>query len=288
MERKKRQRSTLFLCARWFRRKRLVVKVVCIILLAISLFPIYWIMQTSVKPETLIISHVPQFVFDPVSKHYKYLFTSRQNFPRFLGNSLIIAFSTGICTVVFGSLAAYGFARYKFKGSSPILFWMLTLRMVPPVAFSVPIYMIMQSLNLIDTHLAVTWTHLIYTLPLGIWVMINFFSNLPVELEQAAMVDGCSVLGSLWRITLPLSFPGLVAVFILSFIASLNEFLFALILTFVRAKTMPIALVTFVSTHMVNWGGMAAGCVITILPAILVCIIAQKYLLTGLTAGAIK
>ena len=203
-------------------------------------------------------------------------------------NSLIVAsVNTAICLIV-GSMAAFSLARYKFKGSRNIAFWILSIRMMPPVAAIIPIYILMKKLQLLDTPWCLIITYFTMNLPFVVWMMKGFFEEIPREIEESALIDGCSDFGIFIRIALPLAAPGLAATAILVFIFSWNEFIFALILTGTKAVTLPVGIIGFMKETGINWGYMTAGGVLALIPAIIFVILVQKHLVKGLTMGALK
>jgi len=199
----------------------------------------------------------------------------------------VVAGST-IIAVSLGSLAAYSFSRFKMWADKHILFDILTFRMAPLIVFIIPFYMIWTNLGMYDTHIGLIRAHAAFNMPLVVWLMLSFFDGLPRDLEEAAMVDGCSRLATLFRIVLPLVAPGLAASAVICIIFSWNEFFFAMVLTSVYAKTLPAAITGFVTTRGTLWGEMAAVATVIILPVLAFAIIVQKYLVRGLTFGAIK
>ena len=203
----------------------------------------------------------------------------------FTWNSLVIAtLSTGL-GLVLGLPAAYSIARFKQNGLALAI---LIARLTPYITYLVPWYLAFRALGLIDTYLALTLTHLIVGMPLIIWIMISFFEDVPRELEEAAYVDGASRLGTFWRIILPLSTPGIVAASILAFIFSWNQFLFSLALSGPRTKPVPVAVFNFISYGQIDFGGLGAAAVLITLPVILLTLVIQRYIVTGLTMGAVK
>jgi len=241
----------------------------------------------SFKTRVDIFTIPPSISFNPTLDNYFAAFVEK-NFTKYLMNSLVVVAGSTIIAVSLGSLAAYSFSRFKMWADKHILFDILTFRMAPLIVFIIPFYMIWTNLGIYDTHVGIIIAHAAFNMPLVVWLMLSFFDGLPRDLEEAAMVDGCSRLVTFFRIVLPLVAPGLAASAVICIIFSWNEFFFAMVLTSVYAKTLPAAITGFVTTRGTLWGEMAAVATIIILPVLIFAIIVQKYLVRGLTFGAIK
>lgn len=251
------------------------------------LFPVIWMFVTSMKTQVQTFRIPPVWIFKPVYQNYSDLFFA-STIQKYLINGLIIAStSTAICLVL-GSFAAFTLIRFHIRGREDIAFWMLSTRMFPPIASAIPLYLLLRQLGLLDTHLGLIIVYLSLNLGFATWMMRGFFKELPVELEESAMIDGCSRYGAFFRVVLPLSAPGLAATAILCFIFAWNEFLFALLFTGRNAKTMPVVLAGFITQTGIRWGALTAAGVLTALPTIILACLAQKYIVRGLTLGAIK
>ncbi len=267
---------------------RILRYVAIAVAVAIALFPIYWAAITSLKTKVQALSVPPVWIFRPVVDSYSYITFAKIAFPRYLMNSIIISLGTTAIAIIVGSMAGYALARYKFRGSDGIAFWMLSTRMLPAPAVIIPIYILMRGFGLLDTHLAVILTHGILTIPFAVWVMRAFFEEIPVEIEEAAFVDGCSRWETFRRIILPLSMPGLVVTSLFCIMFSWSEFLFALILTATRAKTATVACTEFRGWMETAWGPACAAAVMTMIPILVIAMSVRKHLVRGLTLGAIK
>lgn len=262
--------------------------IVLAFVIALAIFPIYWAITTSFKSKTDALASPPVWIFKPILESYKYITYARIAFPRYLFNSLIISIGTAVIAISLGSLSAYALARYDFKGKENIAFWMLSTRMMPPPAMLIPIYIFMRTLKLVDTHLALILIDTIITLPFTVWVMRGFFEDIPIEIEEASLVDGCSRMGTFFRVVLPLSAPGLIVTALFCVMFSWNEFLFALVLTSTRAKTATVACTEFRGWMETAWGPACAAATITIIPILIITLFLQKHLIRGLTFGAVK
>ncbi len=205
-----------------------------------------------------------------------------------LGNSAIISLTTMFICLILGVLAAYSLARLRFKGSNTMVLVMMATQLVPPIVLVVPLYVIMRKVDLLDKHLGLIIVDISIVLPLVIWLMRGYFASIPSELEDAARIDGCTHLGALFRIILPLSGPGLVSVMIFAFIAAWNEYLYAFIFTNVHAKTIPVLIGEFSTKLGLEYLRIAAAGVLASLPPILLALVFQRFIVRGLTSGAIK
>jgi len=268
------------------------MKLICIYLLLslvsfVAIFPYLWMIMTSFKSRVDAFSIPPVWLFKPVINHYIVAFIEK-NFTKNLINSLIISLSTVGISLAIGVPSAYAFARYKLSGDKNIFFYILTTRMSPPVAFAVPLYILMAEFNLIGTHLAVIIAHITFNLALVVWIMRGFFEAIPIETEEAALVDGCSKMQVFRLISLPLARGGLAATAILCFIFSWNEFLFALVLSGEASTPLTVAIPGLVTTRGTFWGQIAAVATVITLPVIVFSFIVQRHLIRGLTFGAIK
>jgi multiple sugar transport system permease protein len=259
--------------------------------LLITLFPIYWIAANSFKYDIDIFSVPPQWVpANPTLKHYDAAFVQRP-FLTYALNSLIVAVSTTIVSVVFGTLAGYALARFQYPGKwrYQISFWILSTRMMPPIVTIIPLYIAFNYLGMLNTKPAVIVAYTAFNLPFATWMMKSYFQDLPVELEEAAMVDGDTRWGAFLRIALPLARPGLAATSIFCLIISWNEFLLALVLTLTdRSQTLPIGIAGRVTQYTTYWGEISAAGFTACIPIMLFAFIVQKHLVRGLSFGAVK
>jgi multiple sugar transport system permease protein len=205
-----------------------------------------------------------------------------------LGNSAIISLTTMFICLILGVFAAYAIARLRFKGSNTMVLVMMATQLVPPIVLVVPLYVIMRKMDLLDKQIGLIIVDISIVLPLVIWLMRGYFASIPSELEDAARIDGCTHLGALFRVILPLSGPGLVSVMIFAFIAAWNEYLYAFIFTNVTAKTLPVLIGEFSTKLGLEYLRIAAAGVLASLPPVLLALVFQRFIIRGLTAGAIK
>ncbi|MBW6495981.1 MAG: carbohydrate ABC transporter permease [Burkholderiaceae bacterium] len=248
------------------------------------LFVFIWMIMTGLKTGVQNISYPPEFIFTPTLENFKAVF-DQYNFLQYLMNSLIIAtLATGV-SLVLGLPAAYSIAKYR-QGKIGLL--VLVARMTPFVSYLLPWYIIFRYLRLIDSYTALTITHLIITMPMVIWLMVSFFENMPHELEDAAMIDGCSRWQSFRLIVLPLMRNGIATSAIMAFIFSWNQFLFSLILSGPKTKTVPVAVYNFISYGKIDWAGIGAAATLIVLPVSIFAFFVRKSIVQGLTMGALK
>lgn len=250
-------------------------------------FPILWVAYSSFKPPELIIARSLTVLFEPTLDHYRAILQT-QNFARFTLNSLVVAtVSTAIC-VVLGFLAAYGMARFRAGGSGFAL-WVLMTRMAPPAAVLIPFYLMFRILGLIHTLTALVVVDVALNLSFAIWILRTFIDEIPVDLEESAMVDGTSRLGVLPTIVFPLALPGIITTAIFCFVFAWNEYLFALVLAASpRVKTLPVAAGDFVTAYAIEWGPVFASGTLILIPVMILTLFLQRYIVRGLTLGAFR
>jgi multiple sugar transport system permease protein len=272
----------------WRRRLRSASWIVPLcLLLVIALLPYFWILLTSFKPKDAIFVSPPSLFFEPVLDSYRSVFVNK-GFGRYLLNSVIVGLSSTLVAVTIGVLAAYAIARHKVPGSNHLMFFILSTRLGPPVAFALPMYLIFYRLGMLDLGVAVVLAHASFNLVLVVWMMRSFFEDIPREVEEAAYLDGCSHFGVFFRISLRMAWPGVVTVAIFVLLFSWNELLFSLILSAGQWRTMTVMIPTLVVQTSTLWGEVAAACVIQSIPVILFTFMGQKHLVRGLTFGAVK
>ena len=267
--------------------KKIIFIVITVVVFAFILFPPIMLFLTSIKTDVDALSFPPKWIFTPTSNNYTDIFHT-SHFLRYLQNSVIVAAMNTAASIGLGSLAAYSLARFKFRGSDNLAFWILSIRMMPPVAAIIPLYIIMKNLHLLDTPWCLVIVYLTFNLPFVVWMMKGFFEDVPREIEEGALIDGCSDFEVFRKVALPLAAPGLAATAILVFIFSWNEFLFALILTGTKAVTLPVGIIGYMKETGINWGYMTAGGTLALIPVIVFTILVQKHLVKGLTLGAIR
>lgn len=256
------------------------------VLLAIAIAPFVWNVLTSFKDKGEYFTYPPVFLPSSFDLEH-YIQGLRLGGAKGIKDSFIIASLTTILAIVFGSLAAYSLSRFRIGGEN-FAFWILSVRMMPPIASVLPLFLFFRFLRWLDTYQALILTYSLVNLPFAVWMMKGFFDELPVELEEAALIDGCGRLGAFLRVALPLVAPGLVATALFCFMFSWNEFLFALILG--RSKVVPVTvnIAGLIGGHEILWAEIAAVSIVASVPIIVMAILLQRYLVRGLTLGAVK
>lgn len=254
-----------------------------------TLGPIYWMVATSFKSGRHLFTWPPTYIpWPPTLENYNEAFVQRPLLD-YARNSLIVAAVSTPISVTLASLAAFGFSRYRFRGRKTLLFLILAARMLPGLIVALPLFLIFRDLLLVDTLTGLIIAYTVFNLPFNIWLLQAFFAEVPKELEDAAVVDGCSPLRFFFGILVPLAAPGLVASAILCLLLAWNEFGFALILTYtLDSQTLPIAIAGLSSDRGTYFGAMAAAGTLAVMPVFLFAVVIQRYLVKGLTAGAVK
>jgi multiple sugar transport system permease protein len=271
-------------------RKTLKYVTLLVALLA-TVAPIYWMGTISFKHEVDQFAVPPKwFSFSPTLEHYADAFVSR-SFGQYLLNSFFVAAMSTLCALVIGTFAAYALARFRLPRNldRKLALWILSTRMFPAIVTAVPLFLIMRDLRLVNTRVSLIIVYTAFNLPFVVWMMRGFFVEVPRDLEEAAMVDGDSRLGAFRRVVLPLVTPGLAATAVFCLIVSWNEFLFALVLTQTDdAMTLPVGIAGRVTQYGIKWGAMSAAAVVAMVPILAFALSVQRYLVRGLSLGAVK
>ena len=250
-----------------------------------TVFVFYWMITLSLKPQVEAAGYPPSFFrFSVTFKGYVDVF-AKNPFLLYTWNSLVVATGSTLLALIVGLPCAYSIAHWRQRG---LALSVLVARIIPGISYLIPWYILFRNLKMVDTYQALILTHLVVGLPIVIWVMIGFFEDIPAELREAALIDGCTDYGAFWRVAVPLVKPGVVATGILSFIFSWNNFLFSVILAGRNTRTLPIAVFNMIGYEEINWGPLAAAATMITLPVILLTLIIQRHIVTGLTFGAVK
>ncbi len=258
--------------------------IMLVLIIVPILFPFVWMLMSSFKTQVDIISWPPKFIFSPVMQNYDRVFIE-QDFLHYMKNSVVVSVVSVFFSLILGLPAAYSIARYKQKKLSVFI---LIARLMPGISFLMPWYIVFSRLHLMDSYTALILSHMLIALPLVVWVMAPYFDSVPRELEEASMVDGLTQQSAFLKILLPLSGPGVVTATTLSFIFSWNNFMFSQVLSQQKTRTLPIAVYNFLSYVEVDWGAVMAAAVTIMAPAIILTMFFQKYVVKGLTMGAVK
>jgi multiple sugar transport system permease protein len=281
-----------FVCAPGQNRLPRLSSVVVFLVLAgyllLVLFPIYWIIVSSFKIPVDTLAVPPVWFFTPTLDAYHNVFAVN-NYLRFFLNSAIVGVGTVAIALSFGSLAAYALDRVPFRFSGLVSYGLLTTRMIFPIVYAIPLFNLMRHANLLETRTGLIIAYTTFSLPYAVWIMQGFFNGIPVELDEAAMIDGCSRFSAFWRVILPVAGPGLAAASIFILMLAWNEFLFALILAGGgAAKTLPVAAAQLIGQREIQWNELCAVATVTIVPMVFFFILFQKHLIKGMIAGAVK
>lgn len=274
-------------------KRKLINVVRCIILvffLMLVIFPIYWMVITSLKtnPEIVNAQKITYFPETFTLENYRSLF-NMLDYGVFLKNSIVITVTTAVCIVLLSILGGYGLARFRFRGKAAVLLFFLITQMIPGILVIIPMYVVFSKAGLINSHFTLFVFYLITNLPFCVITMRSFFERIPYVLEEAAYVDGCSRMESLVKVILPVMFPGIVAVFVFAFIGAWNELIAGTI--FINTPdmwTIPVGLKSLIGKYSVQWGALMAGGVLALLPTAVMFVFVQKYVVEGLTSGAVK
>jgi multiple sugar transport system permease protein len=258
-----------------------------LLLMAPMVFVFFWMVSISFRTNIEVQASPPLFYpRNPTLDGYRYVFNNPSNpFFKYVMNSTIVALGCTVIGMLLGVPAAFSIARWKQQG---LALGILLARITPGLSFLVPWFITFRYFGLIDTHAGLILSHLIVGLPIIVWVMIGFFEDLPSELVDAALIDGSSIYGVLWRIAVPLVKPGLVATAILSIIFSWNNFNFSVILAGPNTRTLPVAVFNLMSFEQFNWGPLAAAATMITLPVVVMALVMQRHIVSGLTFGAVK
>jgi len=265
--------------------RRHVRVIAAVILMIVIMLPVIWTIHLAFKPALEIFDIALGFV--PTLENFRSLLADG-SFLIALGNSLIVSVLSTFFSLLLGVPAAYVLTRWRFKARKQIALWILVTRMAPPIAFTIPFFLAFRWLGLQDTLAGLSLIYMTFNLAIVIWLMQSFFASVPSSLEEAAWLDGCGVWSAFWRITLPLSAPGLASTAILCFIFAWSDFFYALVLTRTQAVTATVAIVNFLQYEGWEWGKISAAGTLVMLPVLLFMVIIRRYLVHGLTAGGIK
>jgi len=266
-----------------------IAYVILITLLFFALAPVAFMIGTAFKPNVEIFQVPPCWLprTPTLSNFQKVIFNS--GIPHYALNSVIIATLTTVAALVLGTMAGYGFSRFKFRGNRALSLFMLLGQLIPLIALIVPFFQIFDAVGLLDTKIGIALAHLTTALPLVTWMSASYFSTIPVELDEAAVLDGCSRMQALRKVVLPVALPGIISIALFAFLMSWNEFVLASVLTNTdNSKTLPIGLSEFATMFTVDWGSTMAAAFLMTVPVVAVFLAFQKQFVRGLSAGAVK
>lgn len=270
----------------WSRRLRIVAGV---LLCLIFLFPVFWMVLSSFKLPKDIFTTPPVLFFEPTLETYR-SYIERADIMRRMANTVIVATGAGLVSIVTGAMAGYALARIRIRGAATFGVLILMSRGVPPIALAVPMFLVARKMGLTDKHITLILAYCTFLIPYVMWLMRGFFQGLPKELEEAAMLDGCTRFGAFFKIIVPISLPGLLSTLIFCVILAWEELLFALVLTNRNASTIPVAIAGIAgdTVNGANWGALTAVGTMTVVPVVIFALLVQKWLIKGLADGATK
>ncbi len=280
---------------RWLRRSLLALGIGALVLWTV--FPFCWIVLTSVKQPLDVIAAPPKFFFSPTTGNYQALFlgqqrgtysTTRPDFPRFFLNSVVISCGAVLLSFAAAIPAAFALARYQFRGREKLAFLFMSFRFAPFITFLIPLYILFQQVGLYNTYSGLILAYQLISLPFTVWMLRSFFLEIPPEVEEAAKIDGCSWWGVLTKVILPLSLPGMAVTLILGFMFCWNVFNYPLRLAGRQTFPVTVGAIQFIGYEEVLWGQMAAASMVAVLPQLILSLCVQKYIVRGLTMGAVK
>lgn len=265
------------------------VYLLIIILIFFAVFPLLWMIATSIKPQTEVMQSPPQiFTSNPTISNYVRVITE-SGIPIAFLNSLVVSVATTALVLVFGILAGYGFSRFNFPGANVLSVVLLFGQMMPAIVLITPIYKIFSQTGLIDTRHGLMIAYMALTLPMSVIMLRNYITGIPKEMDEAAQIDGCSRIGALVRIIMPMAGPGMFAVGVFTFLQAWEEFLYAMNLTNSEAiRTLPVSINSFRGEFLIDWGGLMSAAVVVSLPILLIFLLCNKYFVKGFSEGAVK
>lgn len=268
--------------------KHVILYAILVLVLLWTLVPILWMVLSSFKPSGSITSPTPEIIFNPTLENYVSLFSGSTSLLGYAKNSLLAAGISTIISVALGCLAGYGLARIHFRGKHHLSFWIISTRMAPIAAVIVPLYLLFRYVNLLDSVTGLVIAYLTFNLPFAIWIMNAFFAGLSPSLEESAMVDGATRFQAFWRIALPLVTPGIATTAILCFLFAWNDYAFARTFSGPGSATIPVFAAQLVTQTGIDWGALVSIGTVVVLPMIVAGLAVRRYLVAGLTLGAVK
>jgi len=273
---------------RLIQRRRLLRGAVNLLIAIFALFPILWGLSSSLKPTDQIIEFPPRLLpSEPTLEHYIRIFQDGALY--YIGNSMLVSAATIALTISLAALGGYALARFDFRGRGAIMMMVIGVMSIPIASLLVPTFTLLSAVGLFDTRLGLVLLYSAYQLPAAMWMLYGYFMSLPVEVENAARVDGCSPLRTLWKVVLPLSKPGLVAAALFVLVFAWNDFVVAVTMTSSQeTRTFPVAIYFYLGFYGREWGPLLAASLVSIVPIIAVFVFLQRYFMSGLTGGGVK
>ncbi|GAA3807902.1 carbohydrate ABC transporter permease [Amycolatopsis tucumanensis] len=268
-------------------RARVGVRAVVIVGLLWTLVPLVWMVASSFKSDVDVTAAEPEFLFQPTLEHYRSLFTGANNLGPYIWHSVLASGISSVLAVAIGALAGYGLAGTRMRAKKHVAFWIISTRMAPIAVVVLPLFLLFRGANLIDSIPGLILAYLTFNLPFAIWLMSAFFAEVPPSVEESALVAGCTRWQAFWHVVLPLTKSGLVTTFVLCLVFSWNDYAFALVFSGPHSQTLPIAADQLVTQTGIDWGQLTAIGTIVVLPMIVAGLAVRRWLVTGLTLGAV-
>ena len=267
--------------------ERLLAYLISLIAILLTLFPIVWLLSVALKTQRDAFAMPPKLLFKPIADHFLGLL-DRPGFVEAFMNSVYVTALGVLIAIVIAIFASYAIHRFNFRGKKLFAVWLLLAYMLPEFLFIIPMYVLYQRIGWYDTHIGLALVYQVHSLPFAVWLIRSFFKEVPSELDDASRIDGCSHLGTLRHVYIPLAAPGIAATAILTAIWIWNELTIALSLTFSDAQTVTVAVASFRGYTSINWGQMSAASIVAIVPMLAFAVFAQRYIVKGLTLGSLK
>ena len=258
------------------------------LLLAVWAFPVLWGLLTSFKTERDVLAYPPVWLFKPTLDHYREVISGSSSILPNLWSSMVVSCATTLLTMLIAVPAAYALARLNYPAKKASGFYVLATQMLPPVGLIIPYYLVLQKIGGLDTYSGLTVIYLTFSLPFAIWLMVSYFEDIPLEMEEAALLDRAGRLRTLWYVILPQVRGGMAVTTVFVFLNAWNEFLFAVVLGGNRVRPVTVAMFNFISVEQTQWARLAAGAMLAMAPVILIGLVAQRHIVKGLTVGAVK
>jgi ABC-type glycerol-3-phosphate transport system permease component len=258
------------------------------LLLAVWAFPVLWGLLTSFKTERDVLAYPPVWLFKPTLDHYREVISGSSSILPNLWSSMVVSCATTLLTMLIAVPAAYALARLNYPAKKASGFYVLATQMLPPVGLIIPYYLVLQKIGALDTYSGLTVIYLTFSLPFAIWLMVSYFEDIPLEMEEAALLDRAGRLRTLWYVILPQVRGGMAVTTVFVFLNAWNEFLFAVVLGGNRVRPVTVAMFNFISVEQTQWARLAAGAMLAMAPVILIGLVAQRHIVKGLTVGAVK
>jgi multiple sugar transport system permease protein len=270
------------------RMRSLVLWLLAGLLLAVWAFPVIWGLLTSFKTERDVLAYPPTVLFEPTLDNYREVIFGGSSILPNIWSSFVVSTSATLLTMLFAVPAAYALARLRYPAKRASGFYVLATQMLPPVGLIIPYYLVLQGIGWLDTYSGLATIYLTFSLPFAIWLMVSYFEDIPLEMEEAALLDRAGRLRTLWYVILPQARGGIAVTTIFVFLNAWNEFLFAVVLGGNNVRPVTVAMFNFISVEQTQWARLAAGAMLAMAPVILIGLAAQRHIVKGLTVGAVK